>query len=72
MHGRAERVAPGGYRHIDGATGRERIVTVENGRVIYRLNSNRRSRARGLHVWCDVQGERVLLPTRELEGMNNG
>lgn len=68
MYGRKERVAPGQYRHVDGETGCERAVTVESGRLVYRLNSNRRSRARGIHVWCDVAGEQELLPARELKG----
>lgn len=66
MHGRTARVVPGVYRHIDGGTGHERVVTVTTGRTVYRMNSNRLSRARGIHVWCDVEGERQLLPAREL------
>lgn len=60
------RIAPGLRCHIDGQTGQERAVTVESGRTVYRLNSNRLSRSRGIHVWCDVAGERELLPAREL------
>jgi hypothetical protein len=66
MHGRSERVAPGERRHIDGRTGHERAVTVQSGRLVYRLNSDRTSTARGLHTWCRVGNDRELLPVREL------
>lgn len=62
----AHRIAPGVRCHIDTQTGQERTVTVESGRTVYRLNSNRSSRARGIHVWCDVAGERKLLLVKEL------
>ena len=77
MYGRSERVSPGRYRHTNRASGHSRSVTVVTGRTVYRLNSNRLSRARGIHVWCEADGNLELIPAVELgrnteEGMKNG